>query len=351
MRVIDILNVCSLQIRVPPLGSQTTGRRNLYEKFLMKNKLCSNSIYPKDADNPDSPPKTITEPPLPTSGNSVAQSPSISAPGPTDNPSGIGGDPSTLITDDLSAGLPSQIGGVLTPDLAIPLTEEQRACKAMLSINRFDISNPPLPLMFGTFNPRMLNAAGVKSLAMEFLYESFTPYKMECMIVVLLRRSEIADSCINSNATKGQDTPELVLSDEGTRRTSMIVCGGNHRRAAVIEVHGMLEKQKGELKGALVALQGGSVGKGTKASRGKGAAAKGKGKAKEKAGEDDGDDVDGDNNIGTEEYTIEGLESQIKDLETRQNNISKWGVIVYDYGKYLYTHGVTTTNQINILQI
>jgi hypothetical protein len=132
------------------------------------------------------------------------------APKSMDMPSVISGNRS-MDPEDRSTGPPPQIGRVPTPDHTIPRTAEYNARDEIISINRFDIQSPPLTLWFGEFNPRQLSPAGVQTLTTEFLYEMFTPFKMECKIPILLRTGDISDVCINLDLTRG---PELVLTDD-----------------------------------------------------------------------------------------------------------------------------------------
>lgn len=358
------MSFSSLQIRVAGSGSQRTGRNNAYETFLKANKLRSNAVYPialdptpaaasTSAGAKNTPRQTggvspgATDTPLSTSGVSpttptpaASSSCLVSA----DPPLSISGGP---IADERSTGPPPQISRVSTPDHTIPQTDEDHARDAIISINMFNIQDPPLTLRFGKFNPRQLSRSGIKTLATEFLYGTFTPFKMECMIPLLLHRGDIDDSCINLDPTLGPHTPELLLTEVGKALGDVIACGGNHRVAAVKEVDSNLEKQWISLNDRLTDMKGKSTGKGVKvkgskkkvaALKKKGKSAKGKGKsaavvdtADEGNDRDDSSNADDGRNMA--ECTAESLKSQMADLRAHQKRFSTWGVIVYDIGK------------------
>jgi hypothetical protein len=364
----------------------------MYETFLRKNKLRSNAVYPPilgsvpvapvvstgatnahpttggvspvaTAPTASSSRLASTDLPTPISGNSPTTSTrttplsddtdmlpptgGISARKSTDTPRAIGGD-RIIDHDNQSTGLPPQTGLVAATARKIPRSDEDKARDAIISINRFDIRHPPLPLRFGEFNPRPLSVAGVRNLAAEFLYETFTPFKMECMIPILLHRGDISDVCINLDLTK---SPQLVLTDSvSTKELKYIIaCGGNHRLAAVKDVFSDLDKQWEALDDRLSEMKGVPTKKGVKATgsrkksgatKKKAKSAKGKGKSvaivdAADEGNDGDDSGNGDDSGGSiVECTAESLISQMENIRDQQQRFSTWGVIVYDSGKH-----------------
>lgn len=224
-----------------------------------------------------------------------------------------------------SAGPTAQIGG-LTAD---PNSSRKKATanademsrKAILSVNRINLTNPPLKLHFGTFNPRPVVDSGVKELIKAF-EDDFTPFKMESMIPILINRNDVDPSCINLDFTLGHDAPQLLLSKKGQTRDSLTALGGRHRYEAVRKMQENIDKKIKGLELRINKLKG-----------------KAKGAKKVKA-EKSVEELDGNNdfididpvNIDTEKKSIEELNDNIDMLQADKVYYSSWGVILYDAG-------------------
>lgn len=285
-----------------------------------------------------------------------------------------GGGPSTHDSRTISlpidpASLPLLTGGVSKPHIPYIRSSDDIARGAIISINTFDIKAPPVRLDFGKINPRKLKNAGVVDLVDAFT-DVFTPFKMECMIPVLLSNTDILPSCLNRDTILGPSAPLLQLTASGMKKGFIVACGGNHRLAAVTRIitdlekqHKLLTKRRAMLlkemekesgkdkkgKAAAGAKTRAAAGKG----RGKGGAkgkSKGKGKGKGKAVESEGEDTgidsatepgpDSDDDTNTSKAilaasSLQGVAVQLEDIENRKTYYSTWGVIVYDAGTSL----------------
>ncbi|KAF9442206.1 hypothetical protein P691DRAFT_681969 [Macrolepiota fuliginosa MF-IS2] len=184
---------------------------------------------------------------------------------------------------------------------------EEKASQAIISVNTFNIIDPPRPLKFGKFNPRPLSNPGVKELAESFLEDGFMPFKQESMIPILLNVEDIDESCISKDFLLGGSAPPLKLKDgpkngKGKARVTKIdACGGNHRLSAVKKIRADADREIKRLESQI------------------GVTAKAKGKRKQK------EEV-----VDAEPADIPSLRQKIAELEVRKTSFITWGVIVYD---------------------
>lgn len=105
---------------------------------------------------------------------------------------------------------------------------------AIISINVFNVYRPPVPLRFGEFKACILNKPYMHKLAKRFRKVSFDPFNWDSMIPILLSTRDIRPGCINTNLWLGYRAPELILTQAGMERQSIIACGGYHRHCAII---------------------------------------------------------------------------------------------------------------------
>jgi hypothetical protein len=182
---------------------------------------------------------------------------------------------------------------------------------------------------------------------------------MESMIPLLLTHADIHPSCINRDIMKGPAAPLLVLTDHGKEKDNLIICGGNHRLAAVRRLLDELDNQSKVLKKHETILAKELQKQGVKGEQGKAAAVavgttkgkgEGKGKGKHKGqqkAEESASDTEGetsgvddhDNNNGNDNYntiiaasSLKGIKAQLDDIMNRKAYFSTWGVIIYDAG-------------------
>lgn len=241
-------------------------------------------------------------------------------------------------TDEISGDPPPNTPTVPTAPTA--LTDYDKAQMSIISINTFNIIVPPRPLLFGTINPRKIRNTGVVDLADSFL-DTFTPFKQDCMIPIILNRDEVSPACINLQLLKSQDLEELVLSPKGLLRPKLIACGGNHRFHAVKRLMTELDKQSKILQKEKVALEkqkekeatgnvGGGGKQGKRKQKGGGTGSKGT-EVTATIGDNDDEDIEHSTTLITAS-SIAGIDSQLAYINSQIVVFQKWGVIVYDQG-------------------
>ncbi|KAF9442068.1 hypothetical protein P691DRAFT_790116 [Macrolepiota fuliginosa MF-IS2] len=173
-----------------------------------------------------------------------------------------------------------------------------------MSINTFNITEPPLSLKLGQFNPQNLSNAGIKQLVDSFVNEGFSLFKMESMILILLRAEDLEPAYINMDIAYRCNSPYLVL-----------ICSGNYRIHTIKEVEKLMDKDIAELRKKQKGLYSGKRKRKEKAKVARKGKGKGKGRGKRK------------------NVTVASLDADIHILESYKISFQIWGIVVYNYIK------------------
>lgn len=68
--------------------------------------------------------------------------------------------------------------------------------KAIISICRMDILNPPTPMIFGMWNKRLVVEKEAQRLAKEMTNTKFCPFATANLLPLIIKRNALDDSCI-----------------------------------------------------------------------------------------------------------------------------------------------------------
>jgi hypothetical protein len=175
--------------------------------------------------------------------------------------------------------------------------------QAIISINAFNVHNPPVPLRFGEFKPSIFNKAHMHRLVKTFLKVSFDPFNWDSMIPILLSTGDLNPRCINTNPALGDGAPNLILSKAGMERQDIIACDGYHRHCAVKHTLRYFDQKINKSSSHLADL----------------------------------DMKLANNYFGVGDAAIitaktNKLWGKVQNLENRMADFKKWGVVVYDIG-------------------
>ena len=172
---------------------------------------------------------------------------------------------------------------------------------AVISLNRLNLTNPPLPLKFGTWNDRPVVMPNVQKLCLIMKSQNFRPFRSSNRIPLVCKLSDLDPSCITPSITQIHKAPFLKISESGRSRGVLKAAGGNHRFHAVNQAINEAQKELEQLKESLVDEE----------------------RRRVTTAED----------IAKRDEDVASLKEEIKRKETFCKSIAIWGVVVYDEGK------------------
>jgi hypothetical protein len=189
------------------------------------------------------------------------------------------------------------LGEKLLTKIAVPSIRSNATdslARARISINRMNLSSPPIPLLFGQWNDRSVINRHVKGLQSSFQTQGVQAFEMENMIPLIIRKGHLDSKCLNAGSLNASEAPFLKFSSEGMKAPSIKAAGGRHRARAV-------ELQTERLSTEIKRLEG---------------------------------KVKGDDATTQEEQDMDqAYRATIETLSKEKERVCTWGVVVYDEGK------------------
>jgi hypothetical protein len=102
----------------------------------------------------------------------------------------------------------------------------------VISYAQVDLLNPPVPWLFGVWNPRLKLQKKVNDLVESFLTDGVQMFRPETDIYLIIKLPMIAKECITDAKSSATAKP-LQLSARGNTMEALTVAGGRHRYEAL----------------------------------------------------------------------------------------------------------------------
>jgi hypothetical protein len=125
--------------------------------------------------------------------------------------------------------------------------------RCLISINRVDILEPPLPWRFGVYNNRARIDKVTGTLAKDMKARKLRPYLDATVLMLIISAEHVDPSCLNPTQIGISDAPFLKLSAKGREElTHLVLAGGRHRHAAMMIIRdehtSVIQKLEEEIK-------------------------------------------------------------------------------------------------------
>jgi hypothetical protein len=109
--------------------------------------------------------------------------------------------------------------------LSIRSNATDSLARARISINRMNLSSPPIPLLFGQWNDRSVIDRHVQNLQSSFQMQGVRAFEMENMISLVIPKDHLDSACLNAGSLNAVEAPFLKLSSEGLKAPSIKAAG------------------------------------------------------------------------------------------------------------------------------
>jgi hypothetical protein len=104
--------------------------------------------------------------------------------------------------------------------------------KAVISICRINVFDPPAPIVFGTWNQREMKESEAKILANEMMSTKFSPFASGNLLPLIIRRDGLDPTCFITDLN-AENAPLLQLSQQAKKEgKTLCFAGGRHRQRA-----------------------------------------------------------------------------------------------------------------------